>query len=79
MYEAIQRILKFVFEDLNLQRIDITASVENEASNNLIKKIGSSFEGTAKRYHRTKSTGKYHDSNLYGLLKEDWKKLNNIQ
>ena len=73
MYEACKKILRFAFETLKLQRIDITAAVENEASNSLIKKLGASFEGTAKRYHRSKSTGKYHDANLYGLLKEEYK------
>ena len=74
MYEATQAILEFAFNKLGLQRIDVTAAVENDASNGLIKKLGFTFEGTAKRYHRAKSTGEYHDTNLYGLLKEDWEK-----
>ncbi len=75
MYEASQGLLKFVFEKLELQRIDITASTKNESSNNLIKKLGATLEGTAKRYHCAKSTGKFHNANLYGLLKEAWRKI----
>lgn len=74
MYEAIQELLGFAFEDLNLQRIDISAFTKNDVSIGLIKKIGATFEGVAKRYHCAKSTGKFHDVNLYGLLKEDWRK-----
>ena len=71
-YEAVQVVLGFAFNKLKLQRIDIEAAVENIPSNNLIKKFGSRFEGVAKRKHKTKATGEYRDSNLYGLLKEDW-------
>lgn len=73
MYEAIQGILGYAFNELGLQRIDVTTAVENEASNKLIQKLGATFEGVAKRFHRAKSTGQYHDANLYGLLKENWK------
>jgi RimJ/RimL family protein N-acetyltransferase len=72
MYEAVMEVIRFGFEDLKLQRIEISASTENEASNNLIKKLGAKYEGTARRGHRTKSTGKFHDINNYGLLKEDF-------
>jgi len=74
MYEAVQGILDFAFNKLKLQRINVEAAVENEPSNGLIKKLGSTFEGMAKRHTRAKSTGIIHDINCYGLLIEDWKK-----
>lgn len=73
MYEAVQGLLKYAFTELDLQRIDVCAATQNEPSNGLIKKLGATFEGVAKREHRTKSTKEFVDVNKYGLLKEDWK------
>ena len=73
MYEALQGLLQYAFTKLNLNRIDISADIRNEASNNLIKKIGSTFEGVARKHTRIKSTGEVCDTNMYGLLKENWK------
>jgi [ribosomal protein S5]-alanine N-acetyltransferase len=73
MYEAVYRLMQFAFKDLDLQRIEATASKRNDASKGLIKKIGFTQEGTSKRYHCTKSTGEFLDTNIYGLLKEDFK------
>ena len=74
MTEAVRKLIEFAFDELKLQRIDVNASTKNKASNSLIKKLGFKYEGMRKRNHRAKSTGKYHDANIYGLLKEDWKK-----
>jgi RimJ/RimL family protein N-acetyltransferase len=74
MCEAIQMVLDFAFNKLELQRIDIESAVENIPSNRLIKKLGSHREGTANRYFRSKATGKYHDVHLYSLLRENWVK-----
>jgi [ribosomal protein S5]-alanine N-acetyltransferase len=74
MTEAAREIIRFGFEDLGLRRIDIGAYVENEASNALIKKLGFQPEGVRKQYAKTKSTGNIYDLNIYGLLKENWKK-----
>jgi len=73
MGEAVQTMLKYAFTDLGLQRIDVCAAIQNEASNGLIKKIGSTFEGVAIRDHKTKSSKIFVDVNKYGLLKENWK------
>ena len=74
MTEAAKRILDFAFNDLNLNRVDVKAFTENEASNALIKKLGFVFEGTQKQSVRSKATNKVHDAHIYGLLKEDWKR-----
>lgn len=74
MWEAVQALLDFAFNELELQRINITAATENEGSNALILKLGAVHEGTARRNVRPKSTGEYRDTHRYGLLKEDWEK-----
>ena len=73
MTEVVLEIIRFAFEELKLRRINISAAVENDASNALIKKVGFVYEGTRKQYMTARSTGKIHDANIYGMLKSDWK------
>lgn len=72
--EAAREMLRFAFEDLGLRRINVEVFVENEASENLLKKLGFNFEGTRRQFEKAKSTGKIHDTNIYGLLREEWEK-----
>ena len=72
MSEAVVAMINFAFKKLKLRRIDIAAFNENEASNELIKKIGFVYEGTRKKRAKAKSTGRIHDENMYGLFKKDW-------
>jgi len=74
MTEAVKRMLAFAFDDLNLNRVNICAFVENEASNAVIRKVGFVFEGTKRQGNRSRASGKIHDSNEYGMLKEDWER-----
>ena len=77
MTEAIKRVINFAFNTLKLRRLDVEACPENKASNSLIKKIGFKYEGRRKKFVKAKSTKKIHDLDIYGLLKEDWRKRKN--
>lgn len=74
MTEAAKKLLEFAFNSLKINRLNISAFVENNASNKVIKKLGFVFESTKKQAMRSKATNKLHDVNTYGLLKEDWEK-----
>jgi len=74
MTEATTKIIDFTFNRLKLRKLKILCFVENKASNGLAKKLGAKLEGTLRKHCRAKSTGKIHDENIYGLLKEEWKK-----
>jgi ribosomal-protein-alanine N-acetyltransferase len=74
MSEAIKSVVDFAFDKLKMRRINWYAYVENEASNELAKKMGFVFEGTRRKAARAKATGKVHDDNMYGLLREDWRR-----
>ena len=37
--------------------------------------MGYKLEGVQRKKIKTQATGKIHDLNIYGLLKEDWKKV----
>ncbi len=69
MTEAAQAILDYAFKTLNLRRIEVGAFTENEASNELLKKLNFKHEGTKKQSRYSKATGKLHDEHFYGLLK----------
>jgi len=72
--EAKIPIINFAFNKLKLRRLESEAYVENRASNNMSLKLGYKYEGTKRKSNKCKATGKIHDSNMYGLLKEEWKK-----
>lgn len=64
----------FAFNKVKLRRLDSPVFKDNVASNATQLKMGYVLEGTMRKAHKSKATGKIHDANIYGLLKEDWKK-----
>jgi RimJ/RimL family protein N-acetyltransferase len=68
--EAASLIVKYGFENLQLNRIYATHLPRNPASGRVLQKIGMRLEGQ-QRQHR-KNRGKYEDLVLYGLLREEW-------
>ncbi len=71
--EALRPIVKFAFRRLKLVRLQACAVVENKASWVLLKKTGFKKEGLTRKSLRTKSTGKWHDTYVFGLLRTDVK------
>ncbi|HQV64929.1 MAG TPA: GNAT family protein [Candidatus Paceibacterota bacterium] len=74
MTEAKIAVNDFAFNKLGLRRLNSSVFRDNKASNATQLKMGYKLEGTSRKAVKTKSTGKIHDINIYGLLKEDWKK-----
>lgn len=64
----------FAFNKLKLRRLNSDVFTENKASNATQLKMGYKLEGTLRKAAKCKASGKIHDENIYGLLKEDWKK-----
>ncbi|MCL1803449.1 MAG: GNAT family N-acetyltransferase [Eubacteriaceae bacterium] len=50
MSEAITRVEQFLFEDLNLHRIEINIMPKNERSLNVVKRLGYTYEGRISKY-----------------------------
>ncbi len=73
MTEAAKAMLNFAFNKLHLRRIEIPTFVENKASTALALKLGAKHEGIKRQAVRALSTGKIHDTNILGVLKEDYK------
>ena len=78
MTEAVKAMLKYIFTELNLQRVDGNTYAENEASIKVLKKVGFKYEGIRKRFKRCFASKKIHDVKMFGLLKEDWEKMSKV-
>jgi len=76
MFEAVQRIIKYGFEEMGLHRIEAFTATYNEASKGLVLKAGFTYEGHMKQRYLTRDTKRFEDSLVYGLLKSDYIKSN---
>ena len=74
MLEAKIKINEFAFNKLNLRKLKSEAITLNDSSNKLLKKLGYKKEGFLRKEIKSKANKKIYDENLYGLLREDWKK-----
>jgi len=73
MFAALRAVLPFAFGPLGLHRIEAACIPENEASSNLLRKLGFREEGRALRYLQI--NGEWRDHLLFGLLQDEspWK------
>lgn len=70
--EASRMILKYGFEELELNRIYLFTEIDNIAAQKLFEKVGFTREGVIRQ--DIVSHSKYVDRVAYGYLKEDWDK-----
>jgi [ribosomal protein S5]-alanine N-acetyltransferase len=69
MFDAIRGLIPFIFTTLGLHRIEAACLASNDASKNLLIKIGFRQEGIARRYLLI--NGEWQDHVLFALLAED--------
>ena len=62
-------LARFGFEQVNLNRIEIVAALENRASQGVAKKVGATREGILR--HRLLLHGHAHDAVLFSLIPQD--------
>lgn len=67
--KAIRGVIKFGFSNGYLHRFQARCTLDNSASENLMKKLGMRHEGTLKNYWINK--GIVSDAKLYALCEED--------
>ncbi|THE14087.1 N-acetyltransferase [Bacillus timonensis] len=65
--EAASEVIRYGFNELGLTRIGAVVFLENEASNDLLAKLGFEKEGVLRNYMY--QNGIPHDTNVYSLLK----------
>ncbi|HEX5281641.1 MAG TPA: GNAT family protein [Micropepsaceae bacterium] len=73
MFAALRILLPFAFGPLGLHRVEAACIPENQASRNLLRKLGFREEGRALRYLQI--NGEWRDHLLFGLLQDEspWK------
>jgi ribosomal-protein-alanine N-acetyltransferase len=69
--EALRAIVRFGFDQMNLNRIYAGTIADNHESVRLLERLGFQREGT-QREHSWEDDGTFHDSAIYGLLKHEF-------
>ncbi len=72
--EAVREVLRYMFEEIGINRIEATHSVNNPASGRVLEKVGMNYEGYAKEYYIC-NLG-VQDSKLYAMTRSDYKQNN---
>lgn len=70
MSEALERIISYGFNEMNLNRIEALVSTRNMASLNLVRKFDFEKEGVLKSHYFV--DGVYEDSVIFGLICENY-------
>lgn len=68
--EAAAAVIRYGFEQLNLNRIYAAHFARNPQSGNVLRKLGMRHEGTLRQHH--KKWGEYQDAEMYAILRQDW-------
>ena len=71
--EAIKEVLRYSFLELELNRIGAVVYLENEASSNLLEKLGFKKEGVLRDYLFQNNS--FHTTSMFSLLKREWELL----
>ncbi len=69
--EGLKPILKWGFEQLNLNRVEAYTIADNHRSVRVLTKLGFTLEGTRRQYS-LEDDGAFHGSSIYGLLREEY-------
>lgn len=74
MTEAAKAVIRYAFEEMNLDILAICTGPTNERSARVIEKCGFKYEGT-ERYCYKIYDGSVRDSRCFSLLKTEWEAL----
>ncbi len=70
-------LLKFAFEDLQVNRVEFVTDSRNSRSRSAIKKIGATEEGVL-RHHMILEDGFIRDTVMFSIIKPDWSQIKSI-
>jgi ribosomal-protein-serine acetyltransferase len=73
MTRAVRAALKFVFEELKLNRVGLEAEPANERSNRMAERLGFTFEGIRRDGWRNEDG--FVDIAVYSMLAREWQGL----
>ncbi len=70
MPEALQILIRYGFEEMDLNRIEATTHTENQRSQHVLEKLGFQREGLLREYYCR--DGIYNDQVQFSLLRREW-------
>lgn len=70
MRQSCHRLLKYGFDKLHLNRVEIRVGIGNSRSSNIPKKLGFTLEGVQRQGEYL--NGRFHDLEVYSLLREEF-------
>lgn len=70
MTEALERTVRFGFEEMGLNRIEVNVLAANHRSTSVARRLGFVHEGVLRDF--SKIDGIYIDEHLFSLLRRDW-------
>lgn len=71
--ETVMALVKFAFEEMNINRIEGTVTLENDISIKVLKKCNFTEEGTFRE--RTFMKGEFVDDVILAILRKDYEKV----
>ncbi|MCX5774760.1 MAG: GNAT family N-acetyltransferase [Firmicutes bacterium] len=71
MPEAVDAVMKFLFEDVNIHRIEAFHHIDNQQSGRVMQKSGMTLEGI-RRKAWLDNNGHFTDLAIYAIIKEDY-------
>ena len=71
MTKAVRAMVNYGFDVVGLHRIELLCAVHNERSCAVAKRLNFTHEGVLRRGERIRN--QYYDTNVYAILKTDWK------
>ncbi|MDA8687847.1 GNAT family N-acetyltransferase [bacterium] len=73
IFEILDLVIDYVFEELKLNRLFSTTSVNNLRTIEVLKNLGFKFEGELRDYYRFKNDG-FKNAGIYSILARDYSK-----
>jgi len=70
MHEALQALVRFAFQTMDLRRLEADIDPANTASRRSLERLGFKREGLMRE--RWEVAGQVSDSEIYGLLRHEW-------
>ncbi len=70
MPEALQVLIRYGFEEMDLNRIEATTHTGNQRSQRVLEKLGFQREGLLREYYCR--DGVYNDQVQFSLLRKEW-------
>ena len=64
-------LLRYIFEEMELERVQLKTDNLNERSQNAVERLGAKFEGRL-RSHMRRKDGSMRDTMMYSIILEEW-------